>query len=92
LVPSRLTNSRAAFSVSGVRFSHSGSRTLLGRVADAFHVGVGVLDDEALHLLRALGEQAEADRAAVILHVEDVRGQAEHIDQARTWAARLSNV
>jgi hypothetical protein len=55
---------------------------LARHVAHAFHVGVGVLNDEAGNLARPFGKNSETDRAAEILHVQNVGVQTQMIDQA----------
>ena len=73
----------------GVSIFPEGQEDLLGRFAHAFEVGVGVLDHEAGDLRRTLRKNPEAHRAAVVLHVEDVRGEAEVIDETSDAARQV---
>jgi hypothetical protein len=59
------------------------------QIADALQIGVGVLDDEALHLVRVLGEQPKPDGAAVVLHVKDIGLDAELVDQSRDMSCQV---
>ena len=57
------------------------AKRLLGVLRHALLVGVGVLDDEALHPIRGFFEQPESDGPADVVDVKDVRGDPQLLEQ-----------
>ena len=82
------------------RIDHFGMRFRVGPVpgdagplrAEAFLVGVGVLDDQRLQPLRMGQDHAKADRRAIVVKVEGVVADLELVEQLSIVWARWSKV
>src|SRR5208282_3623192 len=49
--------------------------------AQAFLIGIGILNDESLHPLRMRQDDAEADRPAVVMKIEDAFADLELLEK-----------